>query len=187
MGVLSDGKTQIQISFESEDEAFDNQVASHPVQNGQPMTDHVQQQSQIWQMDGKIYGTNQQEIDNKFGTLIGWSQNGVLLSYNGAVHIGSIVIQAMNKTYDEGGFKNAVKLSMTLQEVRVVSTSFVAVTNTGFKQSSPPANPGVWVTVVGGNTYWGWWRQYGTAIQTLRDWNHWPDRFIPIGARARVR
>lgn len=187
MGVLSDGKTQLNLLFESEDEAFESKVASHPIQNGQPVTDHTQIESQIWSMSGWIFGDNQQQVDVKFGRLISWQQEGTLLTWNGAIHHDNMIIQSMNKTYDDGGKKNAVKISITLQWVSIVSTSFVAATNTGFQQSSPPANPGVWITVRGGNTYWGWWQQYGTPIQTLRNWNHWPDRFIPIGARARVK
>ena len=99
-----------------------------------------------------------------------------------------MILTNITKTYDEGGFKNAIKVVLEFKEAHIVSTSFVKVQHVGpVKPTPPPSPPQIWVTVRPGNTYWGWWRQYGTPIQTLRNWNHWPDRFIPVGARARVK
>ncbi|MFP7481249.1 LysM peptidoglycan-binding domain-containing protein [Weissella paramesenteroides] len=73
-----------------------------------------------------------------------------------------------------------------LQNGEPTTTSLQVAQASGKKQAKAPSS-GVYVTVRPGNTYWGWWVKYGTPIQTLRNWNHWPDRRIPIGARARVK
>lgn len=187
MGILSDGKTKLEFSAESEEETIKNNVAQHPVQRGQPIADHTQRESKDWQFSGKLYAANQHEIDVKYQKLLDWQYNGTLLTYNGAIHHNNIIIEELNKTYEDGGFKNALKITLSLKNVNLVSTSFVKATHVGPKTPSKPASPGVYVTVRGGDTYWGWWVKYGTAIQTLRNWNHWPDRRIPIGVRARVK
>ena len=116
-----------------------------------------------------------------------WQHDGALLVYTGAIRRSSMLITNLHRTEDDGGFVNAIKFSMELTHVEIVKSSFVKAVNVGPKKPSPPANPGVWVTVRPGNTYWGWMMQYGTSIQQLRNWNHWPDRRIPIGVRARVK
>lgn len=187
MGVLSDGKTKLDLFIENEQETITNKVAQYPVQRGQPIIDHTQRENKSWQFEGKIFGNNQHDIDTKFSKLLDWQYQGTLLTYNGAIHHSNLIIQELSKTYDDGGFRNAIKINITLQNISIVSSSFVKATHVGAKAPTKPAVPGVWVTVRAGNTYWGWWMQYGTAIQTLRNWNHWPDRNIPIGARARVK
>jgi LysM repeat protein len=192
MGVFSDGKTTLEISAENEEETISNKVAQYPIQttnpaNNNPITNHTQRESKGWTFDGKVYGANQAEVTARWNIMQAWQQAGTPLTYTGAIYHKNILIQELVKTYDEGGFKNAVKFNVTLTNVSFVVSSFVKATNTGFKKPSPPATPGVWITVKAGNTYWGWWQKYGTSINQLRAWNKWPDRRIPIGARARVK
>ncbi|KRK40793.1 LysM peptidoglycan-binding domain-containing protein [Loigolactobacillus bifermentans] len=186
MGVLSDGKTKLELFVESEHEMIDNIIAQHPVQRGQPMIDHTQRESKTWDFEGKIMAGNQHLVDNKFTQLLTWQEQGVILSYNGAIHHPNLIISHLEKTYDEGGYSNAVKFSISLTNIRIANTSFVKAKHVGAKAPTKPKSPGKYVTVVAGNTYWGWWQKYGTPIQTLRNWNKWPDRRIPIGVKARV-
>lgn len=188
MSTLSDGKKTISIFAESEEENIENVVAQYPIQSGNLVTDHTHQSAIVWTIDGKIYGKNHTEINSIWKQLMDWEYAGTQLTWRGAVTRHSVALTNITKTYDDGGFRNAVKVSIEFKEIRLVSTSFVKVKHVGpVKPASPPKPPGVYVTVRPGNTYWGWWRQYGTPIQTLRNWNHWPDRRIPVGARARVK
>ena len=114
-----------------------------------------------------------------------WQYSGNTLSWRGAIVHSNLMLVKITKTYDEGGFKNALKVDLELREVKTVASSYTAVKHVG--PVNPPKPKAVYVTVVRGNTYWGWWKKYGTPIQTLRNWNKWPDRYIPIGARARVK
>lgn len=187
MGVLSSGNTKLNLFIKNETETIKNKIAQYPVQRGQPLVDHTQRESKAWTFEGLLFGRNQSDIDAKFNQLLTWQQQGTLLTYNGAIHHGDLLITDLEKVYDEGGYRNAIKISISLLHVRVVSSSFVKAVHVGPKAPTKPVPPGVWVTVRAGNTYWGWWMQYGTPIQTLRNWNHWPDRQIPIGVRARVK
>lgn len=188
MATLSDGKKTITISAESEDEEIENTVAQYPVQSGNLVTDHTQRASIGWKVEGKLYGKNHNEINNSWNQLVAWQYNGDRIFWNGAISHRDIIIEKVSKSYRDGGFENAVWVTLELKEAHIVSTSFVKVQHVGpVKPTPPPSPPQAWVTVRPGNTYWGWWRQYGTPIQTLRNWNHWPDRFIPVGARARVK
>ena len=188
MATLSDGKKKVVISAESEEESIENTVAQYPVQSGNLGTDHTQRASIDWTVEGKIYGKNHNEINNAWQQLISWQYNGNRIFWSGAITHGDVILTNITKTYDEGGFKNAIKVVLEFKEAHIVSTSVVKVQHVGtVKPTPPPSPPQTWVTVRPVYTYWGWWRQYGTPIQTLRNWNHWPDRFIPVGARARVK
>ncbi|WP_076149763.1 LysM peptidoglycan-binding domain-containing protein [Ligilactobacillus murinus] len=185
MAKLTDGKKTVDIFAESEQEEIVNKVAQYSVQSGNAISDHTQRESIEWTMTGLIQGKDHNEINNKWAQLMDWQYRGVVLSWRGAIYRDDFLIESMTKDYDEGGFKNAIKVNIKFKGVTTVQSSFVRVQHVG--PITPPAPPGLWVTVVAGNTYWGWWKQYGTPIQTLRNWNKWPDRRIPIGARARVK
>ena len=108
-----------------------------------------------------------------------------LIIYRGRSYFKNAVIQDISKGYDT--VENGFTITITLQPIRVAKTIWEKIPQPPVaKQPSKPSNA-VYVTVQPGNTYWGWWQQYGTSIQQLRNWNKWPDRFIPIGARARVK
>lgn len=187
MGVLSSGKSKITIRAESEQETVTNTVAQYPIQRGQPIVDHTQRESKTWSFDAKLYGKNQKAIDVQYQKLLDWQFAGTLLKYNGAVRHSNIIISELSKTYDDGGFKNAMKISISLTAVWLVKSSFTKAKHVGPKKAKSSKKAGKYVTVRAGNTYWGWWVKYGTSINTLRKWNKWPDRRIPIGAKARVK
>ena len=190
MGVLSDGKKKIKISMLKEEETIENNVAQYPVQRGQPIVDHTQRQSKTWEMEGQLQGKNQKAIDALYTQLLNWQYAGTLLTWTGAIRHPSILIAKLNKSYSDGGFVNALPITLSLTAVTLVKTP------AGAKKSKGPKKPakkksakkkGTYVTVKSGNTYWGWSQRYGTSIATLRKWNGWPDRRIPIGKKARVK
>ncbi|QIL50117.1 LysM peptidoglycan-binding domain-containing protein [Weissella coleopterorum] len=186
MAYLKNSKGQkIEIMVESENESVEMNVSTHPIETGSPITDHVQANNKIFSFTGLIMGRDQSEVDNRYIQLLWWSQEGEELQYHGAIRHDNVIISHLSKTYDEGGFANAVKFEIELTALYKVNLNWVKNKNYGKKQATP--NDGVWVTVVPGNTYWGWWQQYGTSIDQLRSWNHWPDRQIPVGVRARVK
>ncbi|MFC6178258.1 LysM peptidoglycan-binding domain-containing protein [Weissella sagaensis] len=186
MAKLTDakGKTVV-LSVETENEQLENTVATHPVENGSPITDHAQMESKTFEFSGKIIGKNQSEVDDKYMQLLTWFHQSTLLQFRGAIRHNNMLISHLEKTYDEGGYKNAVKFNISLIAIYTVNVYWKKAKNSGKKQAKPSG--AVYVTVRPGNTYWGWWVKYGTPIQTLRNWNHWPDRRIPIGVRARVK
>ncbi|MBU5285063.1 LysM peptidoglycan-binding domain-containing protein [Weissella confusa] len=186
MARFDDGKGHsVEVFTLSEHEEISMDVSTHPVEDGSPITDHSQMQSKTFRFSGWIHGNNQSEVDAKYNQLQDWARSADLVTYSGAIRHNGMLISNLTKDYDDGGFQNVVKFSLDLTAVFTVKVTWNKNVNAGKKQASPPA--GVYVTVVAGNTYWGWWVQYGTSIDQLRAWNGWPDRFIPIGARARVK
>lgn len=191
MGVFSDGKTKVTISVENEEESIKNTVAQYPVQRNTPLADHTQRQSKDWTFSGKIYGKDLHACGVIYSKLINWQYFGTLLTYTGAIKHNKMLITDLEKTYEEGGFVNAIKFNMSLTNVRIVNESVTKAKHVGVKKptqkKSTPKKTGTYVTVRAGNTYWGWSMKYGTSIATLRKWNKWPDRKIPIGKKARVK
>lgn len=159
-------------------------IAKYPVENGAPMVDHAQQDHKEMNFSGMLVGDDLWNAGSKYIQLMQWAQNGTLVKIRGIWTLDNMLISNVTKSRKDGTL-NAFYFSLTMTEVRLPSSSWTKRQDLGVQK--PPQPPGQYVTVVAGNTYWGWWMQYGTPIQTLRDWNHWPDRFIPIGARARVK
>ena len=187
MAVLAVGNEQVVIHVEREEEETTNTVSKYPIQAGNNITDHTQREEQTITFEGLLFGKDRYDIQRQWQQLLDWQSKGSILQYAGAIWHGNMMITTLHRIYEDGGYKNAIKFEMELTYIDIVQSSYVKAMNVGPKAPSPPANPGVWVTVRPGNTYWGWWKQYGTPIQTLRNWNHWPDRRIPVGVRARVK
>lgn len=161
-------------------------VAQNPVENGSAISDHISLSSDTGEITGYLFGDGGANPDgqNFMGKLYDWQQKGTLLKWYGRRYLSSVVISNLDFTFDEN--VNSMQATFTWTRVQVTQRpTQVAVAVK--KPANPPAQPGVFVTVQPGNTYWGWMMQYGTPLDTLRGWNGWPDRFIPIGVRARVK
>ena len=182
MGEIRYGKQAIKVVNSSESESRSSTVTQFPVEEGAPVSDHTQFQGKTVQMTGFLLGSN---AEQNYKTLSDWQDKGYLIEYRGRIYIKDIVIDNVSKTYDKIG--NGFGISIAFTPIRRAKTSWTKVPNSGKKQPTPAKSTAIYVTVKRGNTYWGWWKQYGTPIQTLRNWNKWPDRFIPIGKRARVK
>ncbi|MGL5301495.1 MAG: phage baseplate protein [Weissella confusa] len=186
------GKARVYIAANTEELDRSFNIAQNPIEGGSAMTDHISMDSDAGTIDGYMLGDGAGNVDAQdyVVQLIKWQNSGTPLKWYGRRYVEPILIEDFNQTYD--AVANAVKVSITWKFLRITQRPqeiAIAVK----KPANPPAPPkpatppGVWVTVVAGNTYWGWMMQYGTSIDQLRAWNGWPDRFIPIGVRARVR
>ena len=186
------GKT-VTLVIETENEQLENNVSTHPIETGSPLTDHAQMVSKTIDFSGKIKGNSLSEVNNKYSQLLAWFHGANMLTFRGAIWQNNLIISHLEKTYDEGGLKNAVKFNMTLTVVYSIDLKWQRAKQSGKKQTTKKSktssrkSKAVYVTVRSGNTYWGWSQRYGTSISQLRKWNKWPDRFIPIGKRARVK
>lgn len=191
MGVLSDGKKKLKLFIKTEEETATQNVAKYPVQRGQPIIDHTQADSKTWNFEGWIQGKDQKTIDATYQQLLSWQFYGNLLTWNGAVHHPNMIISELHKSYDNGGMKNALAITISLTWVNLVKSS-----KSTAKKSQGPKSPvkkksapkkGTYMTVRAGNTYWAWSQKYGVSVAQLRKWNKWPDRKIPVGAKVRVK
>jgi len=166
-----------------EDETVNVNITSNPVESGAPITDHVQQQNRTLRISGYLLGNL---AESRFRQLERISRSGTITSYRGRIQLSDVLISSISRGYQD--IRNGMEINITLTTVRRARTSWVRrTTSTGKQQPTPSRTTTKHVTVRAGNTYWGWSQKYGSTIAQLRSWNGWPDRFIPIGARARVR
>jgi len=185
MGYIQSGKSKIEIVNVSENVTSAANVSQYPVESGAPITDHMMYTGGPVTISGWILAKNGNAAEQAYNTLVSWQKDVRWIIYRGRSYFKNAVIQDISKGYDT--VENGFNITITLQPIRVAKTIWEKIPQPPVaKQPSKPSNA-VYVTVQPGNTYWGWWQQYGTPIQQLRDWNKWPDRFIPIGARARVK
>lgn len=185
MGYIQNGNSKIEIVSSSENESSTSNMTQYPVEQGAPIADNMIFMGGPTTISGFLIGD---DAEQNYNTLVEWQKNAIQVSFRGRIYLKTAGIQSISKGYDR--YKNGFSISITLQPIRIATAVWEKIPQPPVvKQPSPAAKPStaVYVTVKRGNTYWGWWRQYGTPIQTLRNWNKWPDRFIPIGARARVK
>lgn len=182
--IIQSKTDKIYIVPETMGQETSSDVASYPVEGGNSITDNARFNSNEFSVSGLIFGKDLKDCDRKCITLHWMQRLNMIVSVHGLMNDPDYMIISFKKEY-ANGYGNAVRVDLTLRNVRMPKSSFVGIKNSGKKQPSQPS--GTYLTVVSGNTYWGWSQRYGTSIQQLRDWNHWPDRFIPIGAKARVK
>lgn len=185
MAFIVNGSQEIEIVNIQENENISSTVTQYPVEKGSPISDHTQISSKTMQVSGYLFGDSKSSSEAKYNALQKFKNEGKLVEFKGRIYLKNLAITDVSKSYDKIGNGFAINISFTV--IREAKVSWSKIPNNGKKQPTTPKNPEVYVTVKRGNTYWGWWKQYGTPIQTLRNWNKWPDRFIPIGARARVK
>lgn len=184
MATLTNGKVSVKIFSVTEGENVEANVTQYPIESGSPLSDHSQRASKGISIEGFLFGSS---ATNDYKTLLGWQDSGAELTYKGRIYHTKLLLGSLSKSY--GPYKNGFSISFQLIAIQKATTPWKKKTTKGKTQVKPPAKKpaAVYVTVKPGNTYWGWWKQYGTSIATLRSWNKWPDRFIPIGKRARVK
>ncbi|MFL4498446.1 LysM peptidoglycan-binding domain-containing protein [Weissella sp. MSCH1] len=164
-------------------------VAQNPVEDGSAVSDHVSLSSDTGSITGYLFGDGGSNPDgqNYMEKMYEWQMKGTLLKWYGRRYMNSIVISNLDFKFDSNA--NAMQATFTWTRVQITKRpSQVAIAvKKPVSPPPPPTPPGVFVIVRPGDTYWGWMMQYGTPLDTLRGWNGWPDRFIPIGVRARVQ
>jgi LysM repeat protein len=183
--LLTDGKQKVYIASDQEDRTRASNVAQNPVEDGSAITDHISLNSDTGQISGNLLGDGgvNKDAQDYLAILEKWQNQGTQLKYYGRYFLNPIVISNVSQTFDQT--LNAVKITLNWTVLHIVpapSQAAVAV-----KKPVASANNGTYVTVVAGNTYWGWMMKYGTSIAQLESWNKWPATLIPIGAKARVK
>lgn len=178
------GNTAIEILPDNLEHGVNMNVAQYPVEKGSPIVDNAIMESNQVDVSGVIVAKDWTTADNLARQLYVWQIDKTVVNMRNGINDTSYLIQNWKKTLDDP-MKNAVKISMTLVRIRIATSSYTVRKNSGKKQA--PASSGVYLTVQPGNTYWAWSMRYGTSIPQLRAWNRYPDRFIPIGVRVRVK
>ncbi|MFQ6391345.1 LysM peptidoglycan-binding domain-containing protein [Priestia aryabhattai] len=174
----------ISLVVEKEDDSASVDATSYPVEQGIPMTDHVEQKPDEFSLSGFLLG-NSYKTDYEY--LKKCMNNGTVLTYVGRNIAKNVIILDLSGTVDSS-IANGKDISIKLRQIRIASTPWVKVKNSGKKKpvSTKPSGA-VYHLVKKGDTYWDMWKKYGTSIAQLRSWNKYPDRRIPIGVKLRVK
>lgn len=184
------GKVKLYI----ETEKLSNSVTatSYPVEQGEPITDHVQRQPETLSLDGWILSGSSYKAELQY--IRNCMSNGTLLSYTGRTVARNVIITNIDDTRT-GEVANGASVSAQLQFIRIVkekwtSTKVKAKTakkTVGKKKKTVNKKSSAkYIKVKKGMTYWALSRQYGTSISQLESWNKYPARKIPVGVRLRV-
>lgn len=187
MGFIEFDGTKIELVNSNETESSSSSVTQYPVEEGAPFSDNMTYQGAPVSITGFILGDKAEESYNK---LKEWQIGAKMVSFRGRIYVKDCGIQDLSKGYEH--YENGFSIQITLVPIRLASALWEKIppppaAKQPEKSGGDKKEDGTFVTVKAGDTYWGWWKQYGTSIDQLRSWNKWPDRQIPIGARARVK
>lgn len=176
------------ISLLITDEGLSSSVTatSYPVEKGEPLTDHVQEEAQTLSISGFVLGSDYKSSLQYFRDSM---RKGTPLTFTGRTIAKNVIITSIDdsRTSDVG---NGSAVSIKLQFVRFASTSWTKVKNNGKKKTvskKSSSSKAVYHVVKKGDTYWGCAIQYGTTVKALEKLNPWPARKIPIGVKMRIK
>ncbi|MED3779406.1 LysM domain-containing protein [Heyndrickxia sporothermodurans] len=175
------------------EESFTNSVdvTSYPVEKGLPITDGVKRQPKTFSISGHILAKTHSDAMKVYNALEKKQNSGTIVTYVGRTTAKNVIITSMNPSFNSS-IANGMDISINLQEIRIAKSPYVKKKTTkkqsGKKsKSNKKKSKKVYHKVKRGDTYWGLSRKYGTPIPTLRKWNKYPDRRIPLNVKLRVK
>lgn len=178
---------QLHVSTEDYDHA--GNVTSHKTEEGLALTDHVESEAQVVSLSGILVRPTQERVQTLINKLLGWKKNGTPLQYEGRQIVQNVLIESFSYSASKDN-ANGFNFSMKLKQVRFAEIRYIPqtkpVTNGGQQQTQNKKNQ-VYHLVKRGDTYWDLARKYGSTVKQLQTWNRYPDRFIPIGVKLRVK
>ena len=165
-------------------------TTSYPVEKGFPITDSVQRQPKTYSVSGRIVRKSEKEAETVATAIENLQNKGKMVKYVGRIKASDVLITNFSRNYDST-IANGFSMSLEMQQIRIAKTPFVKKKTkkkvSGKKSVKKKSDGPVYHKVKKGDTYWGCWKKYGTPIDTLRKWNKYPDRRIPIGVKLRVK
>ena len=144
----------------SEDVSDATEVSSHPIEKGAAISDHSQKQPVELSISGKIINHGSRKSDDIINQLKKLQEEGSLITYVGRVTLSNLLIQDFQTSYSHTNW-GGCDFSMTLKEVRIAKTAYVAkatskkATNTGTQQiKKSTTQTKVYHTVKKGDNCW---------------------------------
>lgn len=167
-------------------------LPQYPVENGLPITDHVERQPRSVKLNGIFFADSKYTISEKIKILNTYRNKGTKLAYAGRRTGRNLAIKTVETDSDFTG-KNNIPFTIELVEIRVIGKkkkkkkkSTNKKTSGGRKQTSNSKSK-KWHTIKKGDTYSELGVKYGTPWKTLYKWNKYPILALPIGKKMRVR
>ncbi|WP_341320822.1 phage baseplate protein [Solibacillus sp. FSL H8-0523] len=186
------------IHVENEDADIDVDIPTHKVEKGIDLSDHVERKPIVVKLSGLLIRPTYDRLETLVKAIESMEKTGKLLTYEGRriyknMMASGLSIKASSKVM------NGYKFSLTLTEVRVGQSSYVApktkattapVAQAGRKQTEnnkAVKNAAATHIVKKGDTYSTIAKKYGVTISSLQKLNKYDPRKIPIGVKLRVR
>lgn len=144
--------------------------SSHPVEKGEPITDHVQRKPISLSISGKIVDHGNMKAADIVNKLKELQKSGSLITYVGRVTLSNLQIQDFPETYTNTNW-GGCDFSMTLKEVRIAKTAYVApkknttTKNAGTQQVTKSKQTEVYHIVKKGDCVW---RLISTTYKSLK-------------------
>lgn len=144
---------------ESENVSNPSEISEHPIEKGEPITDHAQRQPITLSISGKIINHGNKKAADIVNTIEGLQKSGSLITYVGRNTLSNLLIQDFQKTYVNTNW-GGCDFSMTLKEVRIAKTAYVAkttskkATNVGTQQVEKSTQTAIYHTVRKGDNCW---------------------------------
>jgi LysM repeat protein len=184
------GKVKLYI----DDEQLNNSVTAtaYPVDQGEPITDHIQQQPQTLSLTGSIVKESGYKADLRY--FRNCMRKGTLLHYTGRTVAKNVIITTINDQRTNA-LMNGAGVTAELQFIRIVKEKWTATKakaktakkTVGKKKKTSNKKTSVqYKTIKKGWTYYWISRKYGAPVSQLRSWNKYPDKSLPIGKKIRV-
>lgn len=115
--------------IESIDYSESSSTTDHALEDGEEMTDHIDNDPITLKIDGIIIDKN----DAKKLKLRDYRQKGKILSFNYVSGIKNVVITSFNTNYSKD-IKNGYSFSMSLKQIRLVKAPTIVNVNQYVKQ-----------------------------------------------------
>lgn len=184
------GKVYLNVIEEGVSESV--KVTEYPVENGSPISDHVERTSPKFSFDAELLG---KDYSTRLRTLKDYMNNGTIVNYVGRTAATAVLITSIDRVYN-AQIANGIALTINVQKIRLSKSPWIKkkaqkpVTRGGKKKPAskkPRPSPKRHHIVKKGDTYWDLARKYGTTVSKLRSFNKYPDRRIPIGVKLRIK
>ncbi len=112
----------VYITAEKETVNYETDITNEPVEDGEPLTDHVQKKPRILSVGGKIVGKNNTEADAKRTKIIRFMEQGKLVKFIGRnIFSGLIASFSAEQDYKVA---NGFIFSMTIKEIKIAKSAF---------------------------------------------------------------
>ncbi|MGN0243476.1 MAG: phage baseplate protein [Lachnospiraceae bacterium] len=111
---------KIYVFVATEDSDYSTEVSSHPVEDGEDLTDHVKSNMKSLKLTGEIVGKNYKNTVKKLNKL---RSNGKKVRYIGNTILNDGVITSFN-TSSSADIKGGLSFSMEIKKIRVAKSPY---------------------------------------------------------------
>lgn len=114
----------VEFNVLSESRPHDNEVTTHPVEDGVDITDHVRKQPKVYSIEGHV-GDNEDPGAKHLALSYLWAR-GDLVDYSGRTKMKNVIVENFTSDVDESTQKGFT-FSLTLREIDIAKPSTVSL------------------------------------------------------------